>query len=121
VPTLDESEQIILATDDNVEVTTISVEKINDDSEEIVITTDNNIDITKFEFNTTKVDDSEVLEFKSDNESETYAKIGSIDGSSGLFVDNIYDLNGNILFSVDSSNDILILAGKKYKMIPYVE
>ena len=65
--------------------------------------------------------DDEVIEFCSETDNETYAKIGVIDGSSGLFVNNIYDLNGNVLFQIDSSNDILILAGKKYKMISYIE
>lgn len=92
---IDDYESIILATDDNTTVTTIKAEKsfIEDD----------------------------VIEFSNEIGNQTYAKIGSIDGSSGLFVDNIYDLDGNILFQFDSSNDILILAGKKYKMIPYIE
>lgn len=65
--------------------------------------------------------EDEVIEFKNDISTETYAKIGSIDGSSGLFVDNIYDLDGNIMLRLDSSNNILIIKGKKFKMIPYIE
>lgn len=95
LPITDDSEQIVLATDDNVEVTSISVEKTSDDSE--------------------------ILEFKNESETETYAKIGVIDDKKGLFVNNLYDLNGNHLLTFDSSNDILILGGKKYKMIPYIE
>jgi hypothetical protein len=68
-------------------------------------------------------DESEVLEFKNENDTETYAKIGVVDDKKGIFTDGLYDLNGNpyTLFQIDSSNDILILAGKKYKMIPYIE
>ena len=73
------------------------------------------------DFETQNTDDSEVIEFGNESNTETYAKIGSIDGSSGLFVDNIYDLNGNVLFQLDSSNNILIIKGIKYKMIPYIE
>jgi hypothetical protein len=117
----EDEESIILATDDNTEVTKIFAEKINDDKEGIIITTDNNIEITRIDFETQTIDDSEVIEFGNENSNEVYAKIGTVDGSSGIFVDNLYDLNGNILLQFDSSNDILIIKGKKFKMIPYIE
>ena len=120
---LDDSEQIILATDDNTEITSICVEKINDDNEGIVLTTDNDIPVASIEISNTDKDDSEVLEFNNENNTETYAQIGVIDNKKGLFVDNIYDLNGNPYpqFIFDSSNNILIINDKKYKMIPYIE
>ena len=61
------------------------------------------------------------MEFTNELNDEIYAKIGVVNDKKGVFVNNIYDLNGNPLLQIDSSNDILILAGKKYKMIPYIE
>ena len=98
----------------------ITSEKYLGDDESIILTTDDNTVVTSIKAEKSLIED-EVIEFKNESDTETYAKIGSIDGSSGLFVNNIYDLKGNVLFRVDSSNDILILAGKKYKMIPYIE
>jgi hypothetical protein len=91
----EDEESIILATDDNIEVSKIFAEKTNEDSE--------------------------LIEFKNENDTETYAKIGVVDDKKGIFVNELYDLNGNPLLQFDSSNDILILSGKKYKMIPYIE
>ena len=61
------------------------------------------------------------MEFSNESETETYVKIGVVDNKKGLFVDNLYDLHGNPLIVFDLENDILTLAGKKYKMIPYIE
>lgn len=92
-----EEESIILATYDSTEVTKIFAEKTNDESE--------------------------LLEFTNESSEEIYAKIGVIDDKKGIFVNNLYDLNGNPypVFQIDSSHDILIISGKKYKMIPYIE
>ena len=98
----------------------ITHEQYLDDDESIILSTDDNTVVTSIKVEKSLIED-EVIEFNNESNTETYVKIGSIDGSSGLFVDNIYDLNGNVLFRVDSSNNILILAGKKYKMIPYIE
>ena len=119
--TFNENEQIIITTDDNVEVTSISAGKCNDDEEKIIFTTNDNTHITSIEILNNNKDDSELLEFCNENNTQTYAKIGVVDDKSGIFVNNLYDLNGNQLLAFDLSNDILILAGKKYKMIPYIE
>lgn len=95
---------------------------ITNEEESIILATDDNVEITKI-FAEKTSDESEVLEFSNESSNEAYAKIGVIDDKKGIFVNNIYDLNGNPypLLQIDSSNDILILAGKKYKMIPYIE
>ena len=98
----------------------ITSENYIDDDESIILATNDNTIVTEIKAEKSLIED-EVIEFSNEIENKTYAKIGSIDGSSGLFVNNIYDLNGNPLLQIDSSNDILILAGKKYKMIPYIE
>ena len=105
-----------------VELKTLDITSENyiDDDESIILATDDNTIATTIKAEKSLIED-EVIEFSNEIGNQTYAKIGSIDGSSGLFVDNIYDLNGNPLIRLDSSNDILILAGKKYKMIPYIE
>ena len=119
----DETEQIIISTDDNVEVTSISAEKISDDTEGIIFTTDDDIPVTSIEISSNNKDDSEILEFKNELENETYVKIGVVDDKKGLFVNNLYDLNGNpiVLIDIDTETNILTLSGKKYKMIPYIE
>jgi len=95
-------------------------DSITGKEESIILATDDNIEVTKiFAENTS--DESEVLEFINESSEEIYAKIGVVDNKKGIFTDGLYDLEGNPLIQIDSSNDILILAGKKYKMIPYIE
>ena len=95
---------------------------ITSEEESIILSTDDNVEVTKIFAELTN-NESEALEFVNESNTETYAKIGVVDDKKGIFTDGLYDLNGNPypLIQLDSSNDILILAGKKYKMIPYIE
>lgn len=98
----------------------ITSENYIDDDESIILATNDNTIVTTIKSEKSLIED-EVIEFSNEIGNQTYAKIGSIDGISGLFADNIYDLNGNILFQLDPVNNVLIIKGIKYKMIPYIE
>lgn len=103
---------------------TSDIDKVfnTEDEESIILATDDNFEVTKIYAEKT-IDESEVLEFSNESSDEIYAKIGVVDDKKGIFVNSLYDLNGNPypVFQIDSSNDILIISGKKYKMIPYIE
>ena len=119
---VDETKQNIDSSISELKYKTSDIQKtlLSTEEESIILATDDNTEVTKI-FAEKTSDESEVLEFINESSDEIYAKIGIVNDKKGIFTDGLYDLEGNPLLQIDSSNDILILAGKKYKMIPYIE
>jgi hypothetical protein len=103
-------------------ISDISKTASTSDAEEIEITTDDGKTITSITAKRVS-DENDVVEFCNDNKTEVYARIGIVGDKSGVFAKNVYDMNGNPIsgFEIDTENEVMIIAGRKYKLIPYVE